>query len=274
MLLFFLQEHAAQTVEKAAEHGEKAAEAAEHAHPWLVEQVYHLLHMDEKSLPPNLIFFVISVLFCTVGLRLFMGKPSVDKPSAGQQMIEVVVLQIKSMIDQSIGAYGHKYLKFLLPLAFFILISNLMGLFPLFEPPTNSFNTTLALGTLSFIYYIGWGFRQQGLHYLKHFTGGMTTGLLALIGGMIFVVEIFSNCLRPFTLGFRLMINMFADEKVAEGFGSMVPLVMPSVLMILAAFVAFVQTFIFIQLSIVYLSETVPHDDHHDDHGHDEAHAH
>ncbi|MBX7218311.1 MAG: F0F1 ATP synthase subunit A [Blastocatellia bacterium] len=285
-LLAFIQEHGGKAVEhagKAAEHAAEAGKAAEHgaehAHPWLVEQVYHLTGLNDHSLPPSLIFAIISFFLCIIILRAMVGRLSVDKPSYAQQMIEIVVLQVKGMIEQGIGSYGFKYMSYLLPLAFFILISNLMGLCPLFEPPTNSFSVTLPLGVMTFLYYMFMGFWQQGFGYLKHFMGGLDKGFLALIGVLIFVVEVFSNCLRPLTLGFRLMINLFADEKVAEGFGQMLSIVLPSVLMVLAAFVCFVQTFVFIQLAIVYLAETIPHHDHeegHDhDHGHgDEAHAH
>lgn len=275
---FFFLSGAAET---AAEHGESAGG---HAHqPWFAEQIYHALHLTPEQLPPNIIHALISALICIVGLKLLIGKPSVDKPSAGQQMVEVVVLQVRSMLEQGIGAYGFKYLSFLLPLTFFVLISNLMGLIPIFEPPTNKLSTTLALGLCSFCYYIYMGFSQQGVVYLKHFTAGLTSGIFAIIGILIFFVEIFSNSLRPITLGVRLMINMFADEQVLDGFGAIVPVVIPSALLVLGTFVCFVQTFIFIQLSIVYLGETVPHDDHHDEeHGHEEhghedgklAHAH
>jgi F-type H+-transporting ATPase subunit a len=259
--------------EPVAEH---AAEGAAHEHPWLIEQVYHLTHLTADQLPPHVIMLLIAAVLCIVVFRVFAGSLSVDKPGAGQQVVEVIVLQVKDMVNQSVGSYGFKYLPYLLPLAALVLTSNLMGLFPLFESPTANFNVTFALGLMTFVYYMSMGFIQQGIGFLKHFTAGLTAGFMAIMGGVIFIFEMFSNCLRPATLGLRLMINMFVDEKLGIAFGSLFAYVVPCFSMALGTFVAVVQTFIFVQLTIIYLSETVPHDDHHDEHeGHGEAaHAH
>jgi F-type H+-transporting ATPase subunit a len=247
-----------------------ADEGAAHAHPWLVEQVYHLTGLSDRELPPHVIMLLIAAVICVVGFKLLVGKPSVDKPGFGQQIVEIIVLQVRDMVEQSTGTYGFKYLGYLLPLAALILISNLMGLFPLFESPTANFNVTLALGLMTFVYYMFMGFAQQGLGYLKHFTGGLTAGLMAIMGGIIFIFEMFSNAIRPATLALRLMINMFVDEQLGIAFGTIYQILVPVLPMLLGTFVAVVQTFIFVQLSIIYLSETVPHDDH----GHEDEHAH
>jgi F-type H+-transporting ATPase subunit a len=136
-----------------------------------------------------------------------------------------------------------------------------MGLIPGLEGPTGNINVTGALGITSFLYYITMGFRQQGIKYLKHFTGGLTGLMLPTLGILIFVVEIISNSVRPVTLSLRLYVNMFADHKIGSVFLELSPWLIPIFTIVLGLFVAFVQTFIFIMLSMVYLSETVPHDE-------------
>ncbi|MCS6886369.1 MAG: F0F1 ATP synthase subunit A [Acidobacteriota bacterium] len=268
----------------------KSTTGGEHHVPWIVEQVNHLLgpavyslqkavmtsidpnwHGDpHMPIPTHVVMASIAFLICTVGAYLFRGQLSVENPSNRQQILEGFVQQLRDMVDQVVGqAFGRRHLPVIGSFAFFILISNLMGLVPGLLAPTVSINVTLALGITSFIYYISMGFKQQGLHYLKHFTGGLTGTLLYLLGPVIFIVEVVSNFVRPVTLSVRLFINIFADEQIAEAFGSLMPYVVPSILLILAVFVAFVQTFIFVMLSLVYLSETVPHDDHE---GHEHAH--
>jgi F-type H+-transporting ATPase subunit a len=144
----------------------------------------------------------------------------------------------------------------------------LMGFIPGLAAPTESINVTGALGVTSFFYYIGMGFRQQGIGYLKHFTGGLTGALLP-IGILIFFVEIISNAVRPMTLSLRLFVNMFADHQIGGTFLELAAPLVPIITIVLGLFVAFVQTFIFIMLSMVYLSETVPHEEHdHEEHGH------
>lgn len=297
MLAILLQsEHAVEGATKAAE----AAHEGGHHVTWITEQVNHLVgpivFNIEKAIMPNIIhgwqgnpempipehivMTLISVLICTVGLLLFRGSLSVDNPSNRQQILEGVVLQLRDLLDQIVGPYGRRYFALLGAFSIFILVSNLMGIIPGLKAPTVSPNVTWALGLLSFLYYIFMGFKQQGFKYLQHFMGGpeMTKGWLFMFGLLIFGVEVISNCFRPFTLGLRLFVNIFADEQLAEAVSNLVPLFLPAVLLVLAVFVSFVQTFIFVVLSIVYLSETVPHDDHHeghDDHGHGaEAHAH
>jgi len=156
--------------------------------------------------------------------------------------------------------------------ALFILIGNLMSQIPGLGAPTESINVTGALGITSFLYYIGSGFRQQGFRYLKHFTGGLSGAMLIAMGWLIFIVEILSNSVRPVTLSLRLFVNMYADQQIGASFLSLVAPLVPIFTIVLGVFVAFVQTFIFIMLSMVYLSETVPHEEHdHDseDHGHE-----
>jgi F-type H+-transporting ATPase subunit a len=61
---------------------------------------------------------------------------------------------------------------------------------------------------------------------------------------------------------------MYADTQIGVAFLELVAPIVPLFTIVLGLFVAFVQTFIFIMLSMVYLSETVPHDDHeHEEHG-------
>jgi F-type H+-transporting ATPase subunit a len=239
-----------------------------------------------EEIPAHVIFSVVAFAIIVGGALLLRGGLSVDKPKTGQQLLEVVVEQIRGMLDEVVGPYGRRYLAVIGTFAIFILIANLMGLFPLLDSPTGNFNVPLGLGICSFLYYFGTGFRQQGIGYLKHFTAGLS-GWLAPMGALIFIVEILSNTVRPVTLGVRLFLNMFADHTIGGIFNGLAPFtkwIFPLLLPIpLACFVAFVQMLVFVMLSMVYLSETVPHEEHdHDEHGdghashaeHVAAHAH
>jgi F-type H+-transporting ATPase subunit a len=82
------------------------------------------------------------------------------------------------------------------------------------------------------------------------------------LGVLIFVVEIVSNSVRPVTLSLRLFVNIYADHSIGEEFLKLTPWLVPIFTLVLGVFVSLVQTFIFIMLSMVYLSETVPHEEH------------
>src|SRR5262249_55954475 len=158
-----------------------------------------------------------------VALVVFLrGNLSVDKPSKGQQLLEMVVEGIRGLLDQVIGPYGRRYMPMVGALAVFILIGNLMGIIPGLEAPTKYINVTGALGIASFLYYMATGFRQQGLGYLRHFTGGLTGAWLPM-GLMIFVIELMSNFVRPVTLSVRLFVNEFADHAIATTFLKLAP---------------------------------------------------
>jgi len=149
--------------------------------------------------------------------------------------------------------------------AVLILVSNLMGFFPLFISPTSATSVTFALGLASFLYYQYIGIKENGiLGHLRHFAGPIWW-----ISPLIFVIEIISNFIRPFTLGIRLFANIFSDEKVLDTISHLAPpytyFAVPVLLMPLSLFVAFIQTFVFVLLSQLYISEVShsPHDPHH-----------
>jgi len=274
--------------EAAGEHG------GGHETPFLVEQVnnilgpavlsiqkaimpsiYHLFGAEWHEpahgavIPAHVVWAVLLMIIAIVLIFFLRGKLSVDRPSKGQQLLEIAVEQIRSLLDQVVGPYGRRYMPVVGAFAVFILLGNLMGIVPGLGAPTDNINVTGALGITSFLYYMGMGFKQQGLKYLKHFTGGLSGALLPTLGILIFFVELLSNFVRPVTLSLRLYVNMFADHKIAGAFLDLAPWLVPIFTIILGVFVAFVQTFIFIMLSMVYLSETVPHEEHdHEEHGH------
>jgi F-type H+-transporting ATPase subunit a len=135
-----------------------------------------------------------------------------------------------------------------------------MGQFPLFMSPTASVNVTFALAITSFIYYNYVGIHENGIvNHIKHLTGPALPIYLIPITLLIFMIEIVSNSIRPFTLGIRLFANMFADEQisaqVANLYAPWTQFLVPIALMPLAVFVAFVQTLVFTLLSMIYISE-------------------
>ena len=100
-------------------------------------------------------------------------------------------------------------LPFLMTLAFFILICNLIGLIPGFESPTAEPVVPLGCAVCAFVYYQTQGFKHHGIAYLKHFMGPMWW--LAIL---MFPIEIFSHLARMLSLTVRLFANMFAGDMV------------------------------------------------------------
>jgi F-type H+-transporting ATPase subunit a len=239
----------------------------------------------ENAIPWYTIMFVIACLLTVLVIYIFKGKLSEDDPTSGQLTLEAGYLAIKDLVVSVIGEHGFKYFPVVATFAVLVLISNLMGLFPLFMAPTASVNVTFALSISSFVYYNYVGIHENGIvNHLAHLTGPKLPLLLTfIITPLIFSIELISNLIRPFTLGIRLFANMFADEQIASQVANLyapyTQLLLPIVLMPLAVFVAFVQTLVFTLLSMIYISEVShpPHDNHdyiHETHDIDPAIAH
>jgi len=222
-------------------------------------------YSPDNAIPWYTVMFVIACILSVAIIWIMKGQISRTEPRGGQQTLEVSVLAVRGMIEDIIGPHGLKYFPVVMTFAVLILVSNLMGLFPLFMSPTAATSVTFALGLSSFLYYNYIGISENGiLNHLKHFAGPVWW-----IAWLIFPIELISNLIRPFSLGIRLFGNLFADEKVLETVANIHPpytWIGPLLLMPLSVFVAFIQTFVFILLSQLYLSE-VSHSNEHVEHG-------
>src|SRR5229473_5185589 len=232
------------------------------------------VYTPENAIPWYTVMFVLACILSIAAIWILKGRLSEDEPGHGQQTLEVGVLAVRGMLEDIVGPHGLQYFPVVMTFAVLILVSNLMGFFPLFITPTSATSVTFALGLSSFLYYNYIGIKENGiLNHLKHFGGPVWW-----IAPLIFPIELISNLIRPFTLGIRLFANMFADEKVMDTFTHLAPpwsmFAVPNILILillmpLSLFVALIQTFVFILLSQLYLSEVShpPHDGHTEDDG-------
>jgi F-type H+-transporting ATPase subunit a len=234
-------------------------------------------YTPENAIPWYTVMFVVACLLTMAVIWIFKGKLSEDSPKNGQLTLEAGLFAVQDMMKDIIGDQSTKYFPVVATFAILILISNLMGFFPLFMPPTAHVSVTFALGIACFVYYNFVGIRENGIYaHLAHLAGPIWW-----MAWFIFPLELISNFIRPMSLGIRLFGNIFADEQVANTVSGLAgilglpvwstQILLPVVLMPLALLVCFVQTLVFTLLSMIYLSEV----SHSDDHGHDgEAHAH
>jgi F-type H+-transporting ATPase subunit a len=227
----------------------------------------------ENAIPWYTIMFIVACILTATVVWILKGKLSEDEPSGGQLTLEAGVLAIRDMLVSVVGPQGVKYFPVVATFAILILISNLMGLFPLFMAPTAATSVTFALGISSFVYYNYIGIRENGIgNHLAHWAGPIWW-----MAPLIFPIELIGNFIRPMSLGIRLFGNMYADEQVAATIANLANILhlpafvtqlgVPVLLMPLALFVALIQAFVFTLLSMVYLSE-VSHS--HEEHEHAE----
>ncbi len=140
-------------------------------------------------------------------------------------------------------------------LAFFILLNNAIGVIPGFNPPTDQFNVTIVLALIIFIAYNIMGIKEHAGSYVKQFLGPVW-----YLSWLILPIEIISHLVRPLSLALRLFGNITGDHKVGGQFFTLAPFLVPLPFMGLGLFVAGMQTFVFMLLSLVYMQMAVSHD--------------
>ena len=194
-----------------------------------------------------LVFLFLVALFVLVRARL-----SVDKPGALQHVFEGTQGLVEGQSQEIIGHHSERFTPFLMTMAFFILLCNLLGLIPGFESPTADKVVPIGCAVCAFVYYQTQGFKHHGIAYLKHFMGPMWW--LAII---MIPIEIISHLARMLSLSVRLYANMFAGDMVTMVFFSLVPIGIPILFLGLHIGVSLLQTYIFILLTMVYLAGAV-----------------
>ncbi len=195
-----------------------------------------------------LVFALLIVFFLLVRSRL-----SVENPGGLQHVIEGVHGFIQDQSDEIIGHHSEGYTPFLVTLGLFILTCNLIGLIPAFESPTANPSVPLGCAICAFAYYNFSGMRKQGvLHYLKHFAGPMPA-----LAPLMIPIELISHFARMLSLTIRLFANIFAGDMVTLVFFSLVPIGVPIVFLALHIGVSFLQSYIFVLLTTVYLAGAV-----------------
>jgi len=119
----------------------------------------------------------------------------------------------------------------------------------------------LGCAICSFLYYHTQGFKHAGIKYLLHFFGppmeGMPLIARILMAALMLPIEIVSHFARLLSLTVRLWANMFAGDLITLVFLSMIPIGVPIIFMGLHILVAVLQAYVFMLLSIIYVSGAV-----------------
>jgi len=187
-----------------------------------------------------------------------------DRPGKLQHLVEVIYDFLRGQTVEAAGERSMKHLPFFASLFFFILFCNLIGIIPGFESPTMFPAVTLGCALVSFVFFNLVGVQASGLFgYLAHFTGGQKFPLSLLM----VPIEIVSTLARPLSLTIRLYANMLAGEKVTLVFLGLTYLVAPALFMGLHVFVSFLQAYVFVVLTMMYVGGANEH------HNHDSVHA-
>ena len=226
----------------------------------LANQVLHLFHVQPyDARAPITMTFAMELLVCALLLVFFVLVRmwlNVENPGSIQQTAEMIHGFVTDQADSIIGHGAQRYVMFATTVLLFVLVSNLLGMVPGLLAPSSVATVPLGVALLCWFYYHYHGVREQGpVGYFKHFLGPVWW-----IAPMMLPIEIISHLARILSLTVRLFANMFAGEMVTLVFFSLIPIGIPLIFMALHLGVAVIQAYIFMLLTLIYISQAVAHE--------------
>jgi len=184
---------------------------------------------------------------------------SVEKPNPAQQLAEMIHEGVADLGEQVIGHDYERFQAFVTCIGLFVLLNNLIGLvsglIPGVQTPTGMPEVPLGLALLTFLYYNYQGIRVNGAGYIRQFLGP-----IPVMAPFMFLIEVISHLARVLSLTVRLYANMFASDMLTLVWFSLVPIAIPSIFLGLHFAVSIIQAFVFMLLTMIYLSMAVAHE--------------
>ncbi len=196
-----------------------------------------------ESVVVTWIIMAVVFLLCII----FVRNLKVENPGKKQLVLETAVQGLYNFFKDTIGEHGTAYIPYLMAVALYIGIANLIGLLG-FKPPTKDMNVTVALAVMSIVLIEVSGIRQKGTKgWLKSFAEPMPIVL------PINVLEIF---IKPLSLCMRLFGNVLGSFVIMELIKIIIPPVLPAVFSCyFDIFDGLIQAYVFVFLTALFIKE-------------------
>jgi F-type H+-transporting ATPase subunit a len=218
------------------------------------------------------------IVLGAIWLFMFGGMKRELIPGRWQVAVEGLIKFVDDMVNVSIGPDGKKYLPWVFTSFVFLLFAYLMGNMPFGVVAaahpftvTSQFTFTGIMSLITFAIVLGVGFWKHGLHFFSLFVPKGTPFVLKLL---ITPVEFISFAVRPFSLGLRPFIAMFAGHILLDVFGNFVVQALNAhsaggigitilcflfimFVSMIELLVAAIQAYVFAILTSLYISEAV-----------------
>lgn len=213
----------------------------------------------------------VSHLILTAIIILFIAKMATKSfravPTGTQNVMEAFLGGVIAMGKDVVGEENaRKYLPLIATIGLFVLVNNLIGIIPGFEAPTSNINVTLTLALVVFFYYNYEGVKKQGAFtYIKSFVhlGEMNPIAKFAMSLLMYPIEFVSHLSRIVSLSFRLFGNVKGDDLFLWVLLMLTPWIIPITPLVLLTFMAFLQTFVFMILTYVYLAGAIALEEEH-----------
>jgi F-type H+-transporting ATPase subunit a len=232
-----------------------------------------------------LALIILVIIMTNVAKKYKTGVGVTTAPTGLQNAVEPVITFVRDEVAKpNLGLKYEKYLPYLLTIFFFILINNIFGLIPGSANVTGNIAFTAVLGVISFVVIMLSGNK----HFWSHIFNPPVPGGIKFI---LVPVEILGIFTKPFALIIRLFANMLAGHIIiiclislififgglnaAIGWGfSPISIAFAVFIYVIEVLVAFIQAFIFTNLTAVFIGQAIEETHHHEDTHHDDKHHH
>ena len=260
-----------------------AVQAVAQVHEQSPEELPNLITILEHIFPKshfvqflfsweNLVFSFLVLGVIAIG-SIRAARKNDFLPKDLQNRWELIIEGLAEFVTSILGPRGMEHVPFLGTMFLYILLENWLGLIPLMKSPTSAWSTTIALALITTVYIQWVGIKEHGfVNYVKHLAGN-PVGILgfALLPLMLVInlsIEFFAV---PLSLSLRLFANVSSEDKLLYKFAELnvmyywLPFFFQLFANVLVILFSFIQAFVFLLLSTVYISLILPHD-HDEDH--------
>lgn len=192
----------------------------------------------------------VIMLILVVGSRLITRnlKPDIHV-SRMQCILEMVVLAVQDQVREIGLSKPEKYIGFIGTLFLFIVVSNILIVFPWYEPPTGSLNTTAALAISVFLAVPFFGIAEGGLAgYMKSY---LKPSFIMLPFNIIGEIS------RTIALTVRLFGNIMSGGLIVSILLIIAPLIFPVLMTLLGLITGVIQAYIFSILATAYIAAAI-----------------
>lgn len=217
----------------------------------------------DMSVTKHVVFvWLAAVILCLVAAIVARRNARTLVPKGFGNLFELFVVFMRDdVVLPNMGPAGLRYFPYILTTFFFILVMNLLGILPWGASATGNVSVTAGLAIIAFVMIQTSAIRAQGLgHYLAHLTGGAPVWLWPIM----VPIEILGLFTKPFALCMRLFANMLGGHIVLVSligliflFKSYIIAIAPALMVIginfLELFVAFLQAYIFVVLTSLFM---------------------
>ncbi len=191
-------------------------------------------------------------------------------PSRLQASAELAHEFVAKTLRANAGEEGMRFFPLVFSLFLFILVANLIGMFPYAFTVTSHLIVTFALAMLVFATVTLYGLFRHGARFLKLL---VPDGVPLILTPVIVPIEVISYLSRPVSHSVRLFAVMLAGHitlKVFAGFvvsmgglgalgmlGAILPFAMTVALTALELLMAVIQAYVFTMLTCMYLNDAL-----------------